>query len=157
MGQQIYYCKSWFRAKKRATEIWSENQARAAHAQKRQYTVLVGSVDRPFCFLEIFDKVIGVTFLDDHLREIVTYAFQEVEPRLLFLSMATHREFEGDRDEVLNGTSYIFSRDGMVKVNREFFNPHRIETAVSSADMASNYSPYPEFGEYDQLIHVERC
>jgi hypothetical protein len=156
MKRPIYFCKSWFRAKKRPIEIWPEDQARAAHVNKQYYTVLVDSINRPYCFLEIADKVVGVGFLDEYLRESLTYAFQEFEPGKLFLTMATHREFDGDTDKVASGISYMFDRNGTMQIRREFFNPHLLETAASSADVGSNYSPMPTFGEYDDLIRVER-
>ena len=70
--------------------------------------------------------------------------------------MATYREFEGETDKVVNGTSYMFAQDGATQIRREFFNPHRLETANSSSDVSMNYDVMPEFGEYDRLIRVER-
>ena len=153
---EVFFCKSWFRAEKRPTEMWSEDQGKAAHERGILYTVLVGSVERPYCFLEVTAKAVGVGFLDEHLRESLSYAFQEVEPGRLFLTMATHREFDGDMDRVTSGTSYIFGQDGVVMIRREFFNPHRLETATSNSDVAANYSPKPKFGHYGDLIRVER-
>lgn len=156
MSRQVFYCKSWFRAKKRPTELWSEADAKAAHESGQAYVALVDSIERPFCFLEITPKAVGVGFLDELLRESLSYDFQEVESGVLFLTMATYREFEGDTDTVVSGSSYIFSRDGQVRIRREFFNPHRLETASSSADVSTNYAPMPVFGGYEDLIRVER-
>ncbi|NHZ66970.1 lytic transglycosylase [Massilia genomosp. 1] len=156
MNRPIFFCKSWFRAKKKPTEVWSEDQAKLAHANKRTYTVLVDSVDEPYCFLDIAEGVVGVGFLDEFLRESLTYAFQEIEPGKLFLTMATHREFDGSADKVTSGISYLFEQNGSVEIRREFFNPHRLETVASTADVSSNYSAMPDFGNYDDLIRVER-
>ena len=156
MNRTIYFCKSWFRAKKKPTEIWSEEHASSAHVRKQTYTVLVDSAERPYCFIDVSEGVVGVGFLDEFLREPLTYAFQEVEPGRLFLSMATHREFDGSTDKVVNGISYLFEQDGSVKIRREYFDPHRLETAESTVNVSSNYSPMPEFGQYDELIRVER-
>jgi hypothetical protein len=156
MKRSIYFCKSWFRAKKRPTEIWTEEQAKLAHLKKQSFTVLVDSIERPFCFLEIADKVVGVGFLDEYIRENLSYAFQEIEPGEMFLTMATHREFEGDTDKVVSGISYIFKYDGTVHMRRECFNPHRLETATTSADVSINYAATPEFGEYEDFIRIER-
>lgn len=157
MNRSIYFCKSWFRAKKKPTEIWSEAKAKLAHDNKKTYTVLIDSIDKPYCFLDISCGVVGVGFLDEFLRETLTYAFQEFEPGKLFLTMATHRVFEGNTDKIVSGNSYIFERDGSVMIRREFFSPNRIETAASAVDISSNYSSTPEFGQYDELIRVERC
>ena len=157
MKQPVYFCKSWFRAKKRPTELWSEAQARAAHEKKQHYAVLVESIERPYWFLDVADKVVGVGFLDEHLRESLTYAFQEVEPGKLFMTMATYRKFEGDTDKVACGTSYIFDQDGNAQIRREIFLPeHKLETSTSKVDVTSNYSMMPSFGEYEDLIRVER-
>ncbi|MGX9772328.1 hypothetical protein ACWYXN_02340 [Janthinobacterium aestuarii] len=156
MKRPIYFCKSWFRAKKKPTEVWTEEQAKLAHMKKQSYTVLVDSIERPYCFMEIADKVVGVGFLDEHLRESLSYDFQEIEPGKLFLTMAIHREFDGETDIVVSGISYIFKQDGTVHMRREFFNPHRFETAATSSDVSMNYAATPDFGEYDDFIRVER-
>jgi len=156
MERILFFCKSWFRAKKQPTEMWSAKAAQRAHENGQPYTVLVDSEIRPICFLEVEAKTVGVCFLDDLLRETLTYHFQEVEPGRLFLTMATYREFLGVTDKVAVGTSYVFARDGTVQMRRESFDPYRLETATSSADIAANYSPSPSFGEYADLIRSER-
>lgn len=156
MNQRLFYCKSWFRAKKRPTEIWTEQRARSAHAARLLYTAVVGSNENPSCFLEVNDKFVGVGFLDDKLRESLYYSFKEVEPGSLFLSMATYREFQGDSDTVASGTTYIFEQSGAVKIQKQFFNPHRVEVTDSTIDVTANYARRPEFGEYDDLVKVER-
>lgn len=156
MDRQVFYCKSWFRAKKRPTEVWSEEQAKAAHENGKPYTALVDSVERPFCFLEVSAKAVSVGFLDNLLRESLSYDFQEVGPGKLFLTMATYRDFEGETDKVVSGTSYIFNQDGSIGIRREHFHPHSLETAESTGDVISNYALKPECGRYDELIRVER-
>lgn len=154
----FFYCKSWFWAKKRPTEIWSEEQAKQAHDERRTYTVLVNDLERPYAVIDVAGNTnfIGVTFLDDFLRESLSYHFKEVEPGKLFLSMATHREFEGDKDQVKLGTSYIFNEDGKLTIRKQSFNPQNLEEANSSTDVSGNYERYPEFGEYDHLLKIDR-
>ena len=156
MTRPINYCKSWFRAKKKPTALWPEEQARAAHRSKQPYTALVGSTDRPYCVVDVADKVIGVGFLDARLRESLTYAFKEVEPGKLFLTMAVHREFEAGTDKVSIGVTYTFDQGGTVQIRRESFAPHRVETATSSFDPAPGFAAWPAFGQYDDLIRIER-
>jgi hypothetical protein len=156
MKQPIYYCKSWFRAKKKPTELWSEEKAEAAHRNRLPYAALVGSAEQPYCFVDVADKVIGIGFLDSLLRESLTYAFKEVEAGKLFLTMAIHREFETRTDQVVSSLTYLFDQSGTVHIRREFFKPHRLETAMSAFDPASNYAVWPDFGTYDHLVRVER-
>lgn len=155
MTRPLFYAKSWFRAKKRATELWSAGQARAAHRAGATYTVLVDSPDRPSAFIDVTPTFVGVSFLDDRLREGLTYQFQLVEPGSLFLSMATHREFDGESDRVRSGTSYMFGRDGTVRIRREHLAPHRLETATSTTDVSGNHTAAPEFGNYDGPLAVD--
>lgn len=157
MKRPIYFCKSWFRGKKRPTEVWTEEQSRVAHVKKQLYTVLIDSIEQPYCFLEITEKSVGVGFLDEYLRESLTYAFQEVELGKLFLTMAVYREFEGNTDKVNSGVVYIFEPSGEVTIKKESFYPeHVLETSHSQIDVSQNYADYPSFGDYDSLIQVER-
>lgn len=158
MKSEIYYCKSWFRINKISIEPCDEAAARAKHESGASYTVLIGSATKPTCFLElIIDKgMVGVGFLDEHLREYMTYQFQRVEDGRLFLSMVTHRDFVDGGDKVKEGTTYFFDQGGELVIRRQAFSPHSIEKAVSSFDPVNNYEAFPEFGEYLELIKVER-
>lgn len=157
MKRSIFFCKSWFMAKRKPTEVWTAVQARAAHEAGQPYTVLVDSLESPFCTVDVTAQFVGVEFLDERLREVVTYHFQETSPGKLFLTMATYREFVDSSDKVSNGTTYTFAQDGKVQIRREFFVPeHRLETSTSEVDVSSNYSARPDFGEYDDLIQIDR-
>ncbi|EHD0090561.1 hypothetical protein ACA689_000894 [Vibrio vulnificus] len=153
-----FYCKSWFWSKKRPTEIWSEEQAKQAHDECRTYTVLVNDRERPYAVIDVAGstRFVGVTFLDDLLRESLSYHFKEVELGKLFLSMATHRYFDGDKDQVKLGNSYIFNEDGKLIIRKQSFNPQSLAEVISSTDVSGNYDKYPNFGEYDYLLKVER-
>ena len=152
----VTYCKSWFRALKEPTELWSLEKAEQAHGNRQPYGVLIGDPKAPTRFLEINNDFVGVGFLDDRLRESLTYQFQEIEPGKLFLSMVTYREFEGDSDAVTSGTTYYFSTDGSIKIERESFDSHKLEMSESKEDVSGNYEDYPDFGQYDSLVRAER-
>lgn len=157
MQRPIYYCDGWFAAKKFATEVWTEAQAKDAHDNGRNYTVLVDSIERPFCVILVMAKAVAVDFLDEDLREALSYVFQVVAPGRLFLTRAVHREFDGDEDKVAKGTSYKFTEDGKVRIDRETFLPaHRLEVANSQTDVSANYAAVPEFGKYEEFMRMER-
>lgn len=157
MQRPIYFCKKWFAPKKYAPEVWTKEQAKEAHDNGRNYTVLVNSLERPFCVILVMANGIAVDFLDEHLRESLSYQFQVVSPGQLFLTMAVHREFDGDEDKVAKGTMYTFTQKGEVHIRREIFIPtHSLETANTEADVSSNYAPFPQFGEYEEFTRMER-
>ncbi|MGI9385487.1 MAG: hypothetical protein ACR2PO_20235 [Methyloligellaceae bacterium] len=160
---QIHYCKSWFSAKKRPLQVWDEAKARQAHEDRKNYTVLIGELERPTHVVLISNKFVAVDFMDDNLREALSYHFKEYEPGRLFLSMAVYREFYGESDNVTGGTAYTFKRDGAVIIRRETFTPHHldvdehlIEEAERVVDVAGNYDRYPAFGAYDRVCIAER-
>lgn len=100
--------------------------------------------------------MIGVGFLDKNLREYLSYQFHFVEPKKIFLSMATYRSFLGTSDQVSDGATYIFNPNGEVIIKKEHFNPHGIEETKTSFDPLYNYEDVPEFGNYSRIIRVER-
>ncbi|HGL6718171.1 hypothetical protein NTJ56_10160 [Burkholderia contaminans] len=155
---KIHYCKSWFSARKIPLDSINEGEARALHEGEKPYTALIGDELKPSCFVEmVIDKgMVGVGFLDDLLREYLTYQFQVTEDGRLFLSMATHREYDGNDDRVVKGTSYLFEESGKLAIEREAFDPYQMEEAHSEFDPSGNYEEIPSFGDYSKLISRER-
>lgn len=158
MSLPIYYCKSWFRMKKIAIEPIDEATAHSRHLSGEPYTALIGSYSNPSCFVEflIGKGMVGVGFLDKRCREYLTYQFQSVDADSLFLTMATHREFEGEGDSVVSGESYIFSESGELVIRREKFDPHVLEETRSSFDPSRNYEKVPGFGDYFDVTKIDR-
>ncbi len=148
--------KSWFRAKKRLTEKWEEGRARKCHEKRQLYVAVVGEGSSPSCFVEINNDYIGVGFLDTALREYLSYQFQEIEPGRLFLTMATHREFEGDSDKVKSGITYYFKQDGNVTIESEDCLGHTHSVKETQADISGNWEPYPAFGQYQSILRENR-
>ena len=155
---KYFYCKSWFWAKKRPTEIWSEKQARQAHKERKKYTVLVNNIEKPYAVVDIAGNTnfIGVTFLDDLLRDFLSYNFKEIKPEELFLSMAVHRDFYDKKNQIKKGSSYIFNQNGSLIIRKKSFNPQSLDETNISIDTSGNYEKYPSFGQYDYLLKTER-
>lgn len=155
---EFYYCDFWFGAKKSARNIISESEAKSRHESQARYTVLVGSTTTPSAIVDVLlgKDMIGVDFLDEHLRERLTYQFQRVASDKLFLSMVVHREFTGKSDNVAKGTCYIFNEDGRLTIIKEAFSPHHLEECSTTHDPIGNYEPVPVFGHYSGLIAEER-
>lgn len=153
---EFYYCDFWFGAKKSARNIISESEAQSRHESEARYTVLVGSPTTPSAIIDVLlDKeMIGVDFLDEHLRKRLSYQFQQVAPDKLFLSMVVYTEFAGQSDNVAEGTCYIFNEDGRLIIEK--FSPHHVEECSTTHDPIGNYEPVPVFGHYSGLIAEER-
>ncbi|WLI06914.1 lytic transglycosylase [Pseudomonas sp. FP597] len=158
MGLSVFYCNNWFRLKRIAIGPMNEQAARAKHLAGKSYVALIGSDSQPSCFVEMLidKKMVGVGFLDDKGREYLTYQFKYIDAEKLFLTMATHREYYGDEDKVVSGTSYIFKENGELIIRREGFNPHNLEKSKSTFDPVGNYENAPEFGKYSGVVKLNR-
>ncbi len=152
-----FYCRKWFTPKRMMTEPFDEATARSRHSAKETYGVVVDSKSRPNAVLLVGADFVAVDFLDEHSRVKLSYHFQEKSPGNLFLTMAVHRQFVGETDQVMLGTRYSFDLDGKVEIRREQFVPKReLEVASSTADTARNWESFPAFGAYEHLLKVER-
>ncbi|WP_210320636.1 hypothetical protein [Rhizobium esperanzae] len=70
--------------------------------------------------------------------------------------VTTHREYVGGTDKIDSGSTYYFKEDGSLVISRQYFNPHRLEKTTGTADVTANYSRKPDFGQYEDLIRLER-
>jgi hypothetical protein len=150
------FCSGWFRAKKHPITVWKAQMAADAHERGEPYTVVLG--DPPSCFIEVVGKnrYVGVGFLDTHLREFLSYRFQEKEPGRLFLTMATHRNFDAENDHVREGTTYYFEPNGKVIIERVDFKTRVKERSETSSNVEHNWEPMPGFGDYEGVSRIER-
>ena len=153
---EIYFCNGWFIAQKRATQLWHEAQAEAAHRSGQPYTALVGSATSPTHVVEVRKDSVGVAFLDEHRREYRVHSFDEVSSGKLYLSMVVVREFEGDSDKIAVGSSYLYSQAGKLFVKQEIATEEMMDTAEAYVDLTDHWEPYPEFGEYSSLCREDR-
>jgi len=154
----ITYCKGWFRAQKRPIEIWDKKKAKKAHNAGKLYTVLVGETANPYCFIDLRLEVgfVGVSFLDSQTREYLTYEFTKKKDGYLFLSMSNFREYDGDTDSVIKGTTYYFNENGSVKIEKENFLNNVIESGENIIDVKENWENIPDFGDYSRIYRIER-
>jgi hypothetical protein len=154
--ETISYGKKWFLYKRCFTEQWKESQAAEAHAKRVPYAVAIRKDNGNITVVDARGDYFGVDFLDVFGRDFICYQFQEIEAGRLFLTMATHREFEDNTDRVKLGTSYIFKPNGMVIVETEDFSSSHITKKQIQVDVNGNWELYPNFGDYRSLTRVER-
>jgi hypothetical protein len=153
------YFERWSRGYKEPLGALSEIEARRRHEEGKWYTVLVGTIENPTCFIEIVGEngYIGVNFLDDRLRDYLIYDFQRGADGLLFLSGVDHRKFLGETDGLTAVEQCRFKRDRQVIVTLTSFENNTCDTGAKEADVTANYEGWPEFGEYARLIVRERA
>jgi hypothetical protein len=158
LAVKVSYYGGWGRYRKRTPDPWTEEQARAAHDQRKPYTVLISSVERPRCFVEIGGDVCFVEFLDEYLRNYLSYSFMESKPGLMFMQRFTRRFYGGISDRTTHALSISMNRDGTTKGKRVFYDPPpgRTESGDGTADVSICYSPRPAFGHYEEITREDR-
>ena len=150
------YYERWFRAKRRPVAPLTLTQARDAAAARTLFTAVCRKGVAPVAFLEFNSDYVGVGFLDDLMREYLTYQFSEVEPGRLFLNMAVFREYRAETDQIVNGSTYHFKPSGTVTILYDNIAAGKQSSVEKVAGVADNWEDYPAFGQYGRLLHIER-
>ena len=120
------------------------------------------SSDFPFCFASIVpeNKFIGIEFIDGSGREYLSYSFKnKKDENLLFLEEIWFYEFTNeDSDKMKSRTHFVFDEEG--NTNYRIYDMVQGKTldyeSKEPMDTSVLYEPYPEFGEYEGIIRVER-
>jgi len=158
IANKTKYLKKFMRG-----EITLEEIARKNHENGLMYEVVIlDDLDTPMYYLAIVHEndFIGVYFLDDAGRKYLTYHFDEVEPmKRLFLHEVWYREYS---DDETNNEDYrihfVFDREGNAAYRKyDEINQKAIDYESNQPfDVSGLYEDYPKFGEYENLIKLER-
>lgn len=148
-----YYYQEWSPAFKNALKGFTESEAKQQHQARELYYVISGSADNPDFFITINNTYIGVGFNDLKKRNTLVYTFVEMAPGKLFLDKAQSWEYEGDSDTKVSTIVARFSPEGKRWATFTRLKD-RLKKSVASEeifDNSSNWVPYPEFGQYEEL------
>jgi hypothetical protein len=134
-----------------------EVASREAHENKQVYFATVFDGETPYCFLECNQGYFYVGFLDDKLRVYLDYIFDELSSNKLFLKEVSIFEF--DNNEIIKRTDYKFTPNGDFRIIVYENNEQETLTAqepLSSKIVEHLWVDYPTFGQYDELIKLDR-
>jgi hypothetical protein len=156
MTHRAYYCSKWSGHRKQPIEMWDEARARNAHDKGKRYTALIGSPVQPICAVEVVPETdfIGVYFFDPYLRIYLRHIFLRQPDGKLFLSEVISRKFIEEFDTISGGTDYVFNKDGTVKIIE--YIGQLVQVGTGTYDISKNYDSYPMFGDYDEIIKIDR-
>ena len=143
-----------------------ELASREAHEQQEVYfATILNEDDSPYCAIESNVGYFGVKFLREDLGNFLTYTFRDFtqEGKTLFLdTIRLQPKHPQDYDTVYSFMFY-FNEDktwGVVKykggVGTWSDSDEESEIPLSEEDYSKLCLSYPEFGEYDQLIRLDR-
>lgn len=152
----IFYCEKWFNAKKSPINIIDRDSARKHHESREPYTAVIGGEDSPSFVVSLAANWVTVSFLDRLKREYLSYDFSEVQPEHLFLTMAEHRDFAGETDEVLLISRFAFQPDGRMLAEKRNLETGETEERQALANVNTNWEDYPRFENYESVCRKER-
>ena len=143
-----------------------ELASREAHEQQNVYfATILNEDDSPYCAIESNVGYFGVDFLREDLENFLIYTFRDFrqEGKTLFLdTIRLQPKHPQDYDTVYSFMFY-FHEDktwGVVKhkggVGTWSDSVEESESPLSEEDYSKLCLSYPEFGEYDQLIRLDR-
>lgn len=116
----------------------------------------------PFCYVTVVpkNKHIGINFLDYAGRKYLSYLFHEVkEDRTLFLQEIWSYYFtteSGDKEDYR--IHFVFDEEGKINYRKYDDENEKFEDYESNRkfDVTGLYESYPNFGEYESLIRIDR-
>lgn len=136
-----------------------EIASREAHESKIVYFATFYEDDIPFCYIESNRGYFYVGFLDSKLRNYLDYHYEERQPGKLFLKSTSFFEFDEVTNKSIKRTDYKFRTDGTYEIivyegnESEILTP---QTPLNKDVVDQLWIDYPNFGEYDELIKLER-
>ena len=141
-----------------STEEW----ARYAYENKFPFEVCKIVNDEVDIFLsQDLINLISICFLDEYWRMYMYYVFEEQENGMLFCIGMNFFEYikglEGDED-YSKSWLYIFETNGNVKIIEQEKDAKEecIWTSKRPLNVAANWEPKPEFGNWDSIFRMKR-
>ena len=155
-----------FRNKVEKGKLTSEEVAKYNHEHLLGYEFCVLHSEKslyPYCYVTIVprNKHVGVYFIDNEGRTYLKYLFDEVkEDRTLFLEEVWFYQFipGNSSEEQEYRMHFAFDQDGNYAA-RKYIDPkgkYEDYEGNQKLDFSGLYEKYPEFGQYEGIIQLER-
>lgn len=154
----VAYAERWSDLKREMVWPLAEKDARVRHDRGELYTALVCDSGRPQAYLDVRLEAgfVGVHFLDEELRNHLTYMFTRPEGEGdLFLETVSRRVYD-DAGDLIHDEYYIFKPPDRAHVKKRDYGTKTAETYDLETDLSDNHEPVPDFGEYESIARAER-
>ena len=144
-----------------------ELASREAHEKQEVYfATILNDDDSPYCAIESNAGYFGLDFLRDNYDNFLLYEYREYveHPGKLFLRGIFLFECKSGTTERMRRIDYTYAQDGSFKTiiyqgemidgtYEEIIAKH---PPISAEELDKLLVDYPKFGEYDQLIRLDR-
>lgn len=153
---EICYCDKWSNIKKNIWNTMDENTASINHENRQPYTAVLSNGGQPKYIVNVTDKWVSVSFLDDFLRKYLHYDFIVKENKRIFLRTIMYWEYKDNTDTELTSMIFGYQENGHIAMEQRDAKTGEIEERETKEDVSNNWDKYPEFGKYDYLCKEER-
>lgn len=144
-----------------------EIASREAHEKGMVYfATILADDDRPYCAIESNAGYFGVNFLRDNFDNYLTYVYRNeyAQDGSLFLKLIILSECKAGTTEITRRIDFGFRPDGRFasKVYQGEAYDGTYEEIIeelpnlSEEELSLLWLDYPQFGDYDQLIRLDR-
>ena len=144
-----------------------ELASREAHERQKVYfATILNDDDSPYCAIESNVGYFGLDFLRDNYDDYLTFQYHSYPdyPGKLFLRGIFLFECKSGTTERMRRIDYTYAQDGSFKTviyqgemidgtYEEIIAKH---PPISAEELEKLWLDYPKFGEYDQLIRLDR-
>lgn len=150
------YCDKWSNIKKKPWNIIDLDIASIKHKNRQSYTVVLNDDGKAKYVVNVTDKWVSVSFLDDFLRKYLHYDFIVKEDDKIFLRTIMYWEYEEDTDTELKCMIFGYQENGHIVMEQRNLKTGEVEERETVDDVTRNWDMYPQFGEYIYLCKEER-
>ena len=152
---ELTYCDRWNRVLSEPLRPFDEVEARRRHDAGELYTAISWVDGRPDAYVAVrFETTyVRCTFLDEQLRIVLTFSFDQLSVDRMFLVEARELNPDDHSKHVITE----FEVDGTM--TRKLASNDFVEVADTPLDgeeLEALYEPVPHFGQYESLLRHER-
>ncbi len=142
-----------------------ELASREAHEKRMVYfATILADDDKPYCAIESNTGYFGVNFLRDNFDDYLLYDYRDeyAQDGRLFLGLIILSECKPGTTEKRRRIDFAFRPDGSVKKLRYQDDEGNWASLVdelpplSEEELSLLWIDYPQFGDYEQLIRLDR-
>ncbi len=162
-AEKITYCRRWNNKLIKPIEPLTPAEALRKDRGKEWYTVVVGDVAAPRCYVEVAweNDHLGVWFLDDKLRQSAHCSFTRLDDTTLFLDAVGCWYYPRIGGRSLADASRIekvvYKTDGFVRRRTTDVRKKKVKIEeFTDVPLDINWEPVPVFGDYRSVTRVDR-
>jgi hypothetical protein len=160
---EAIYCRRWNDILKKPLDPITAEEARRLDADHDYYTVILYEDSTPRRYVEVNwgEAYLGVYFLDEQLREQLTYAFRRIDDERMFLDEVLRWEYPDDQAMAMSGAtltdSVRYSQDGTVQREvRDDVAQEVRRQKFADVPLDVNWEPVPQFGDWERVSRRDR-